>query len=179
MAQTNISNTVVPVIIQTPNSTNPTTPTSTASSSFIQQVANILLQILPQVRNNLAANQISRIEESPTSVAPTGSGGTTLTEALPVSTASATPATTTDTALPPSAAAVADATRVAAPPVPVVRPIADAETPLVDGEAEASTEATTNLINPTIVQQTTRSDQTAAVAQNSVDPLAAIVAMAE
>lgn len=179
MSQITSTTSVVPVTV---TSTNTTSPAQT-SSLILQRLADLLLQILPQLRDNIARNQVSQIASptsSTTASAPVAlAASDTPSEALPVSTASATPSNTTDTALPTPAAVLADANSVTAPPVPVSRPVADAAAPLVDGEARASTAATTELVNPTIPQQTTNAEQEAAIAQSSANPLETLVARAD
>ena len=188
MSQIASTTSVVPVT-STPVSTTQPAP---ISSALIQQLADLLLQVLPQLQENMARNQISQIDNAstpavayataapaPTTVT-TSTGADTPSEALPVSTASATPSNTTDTALPTPVALLADANNVAAPAVPVNRTVAeDASTPLVDGEARASTAATTTLVNPTIPQQNTNAEREAAIAQNSANPLETLVARAD
>lgn len=186
MSQIASTTSVAPVTTTTAR----TTATTPVSSEFIQRLADLLLQILPQLRDRVAENQVSQINSADTATSTTTSSpaaptpltaaaSDTPSEALPVSTASATPSNTTDTALPTPAAVLADANSVAAPPVPVSRPVADAAAPLVDGEARASTAATTELVNPTIRQQTTNAEQEAAIAQSSANPLETLVARAD
>ncbi|MBK8452996.1 MAG: hypothetical protein WAQ53_02225 [Thiofilum sp.] len=185
MSQIASTTSVAPVTTATARTTSATP----ISSEFIQRLADLLLQILPQLRDRVAENQVSQINSADTATSTTTSStasapvalaaSDTPSEALPVSTASATPSNTTDTALPTPAAVLADANSVAAPPVPVSRPVADAAAPLVDGEARASTAATTELVNPTIRQQTTSADQEAAIAQSSANPLETLVARAD
>ncbi|WP_020557982.1 hypothetical protein [Thiofilum flexile] len=178
------------VVTPVTTATTDTTRSAPVSSEFIQQLANLLLQLMPQVQANVARDQVSQIGNdtqagttatiaTPTAPLRSMSASNTPSEALPVSTASATPSNTTDAALPTPVALLADANEVTAPRVAAARPVADADAPLVDGEAEASTAATTNLVNPTIVQQNTTAETEAAIAQNTANPLETLVARAD